>query len=40
MTSACKPYSLANMKEVMDCGIAACKRTHTYYIRAKIYNIY
>lgn len=24
-TSACNPYSLANMKDVMDCGNAACK---------------
>ena len=23
-TSACNPYSLAKMKDVMDCGSAAC----------------
>ena len=24
-TSACNPYSLAKMKDVIDCGNAACK---------------
>jgi len=25
-TSGCNPYSLAKMKDVMDCGTAACTR--------------
>lgn len=29
ITLACNPYSLAYMKEVMDCGTAACKKKLT-----------
>lgn len=38
-TSACSPYSLAKMKDVMDCGKAACKTNYQIMSTAKTGDI-